>query len=44
MATYEGMAEITGGDWEGEMAHSVTIQFEEEEGSYEEEENDTDGL
>ena len=28
-ATYEGQAEITGGDWEGEMAHSVAIQFEE---------------
>ena len=30
MATYEGQAEITGGDWEGELAHSVAIQFEEE--------------
>ena len=39
MATYEGQAEITGGDWEGELAHSIAIQFEEDGES----ESDDDG-
>ena len=38
--TYEGEAEITGGEWEGEKAHSIAIQFEEDyENSAEEEGN-----
>lgn len=41
MATYEGQAEITGGDWEGEKAHSVAIQFEED---YENESASDDGM
>lgn len=39
-ATYEGKAEITGGDWEGEKAHSVAIQFEDD---YENDSSDDDG-
>jgi len=38
---YEGQAEITGGDWEGELAHSIAVLLE--DGAGEGEEADADG-
>ena len=44
--TYEGEAEITGGEWEGEKAHSIAVQFEDdyENGSVEASEDMADDL
>lgn len=37
---YDGQAEITGGDWEGELAHSISVLLEEDAGSSDEGEDD----